>query len=342
LASRGRSRILALVKRVPIPLVIPLAAGAIALPWWLGTRDMDFLKPPGDFELARIRSDVASSFPKRVPDVPAIHDSEQNRAFQSPIKPPPVIDPGNAHAPAELDAYREHAKVGAAGFIELAAHLEEQSGNARALLAWERVLDVCQPDPSQRAAAVAGVRRLQPLVAPWHVDPREATLLVLETVVPEGVAAGALEGVLADCANVLGKHSAGLLRFESRVDRPVAKPAPRPPKKPKNPKKPVEPEVPPAPPAPVTMSLQILRDGGDASVSTGLIEIPLADDPDQLRREILAGAYKLVASQLAAATDFTPPEPLAPADDPAAALQTRITRLCWSEFGKSFHGVDPP
>jgi hypothetical protein len=328
------------VKRVPIPLVIPLAAGAVALPWWLGTRDMDFLKPPGELELARIRSDVASSFPKRVPDVVAPTDAEQNRAFQSPIKPPPVIDPGDAHAPAGLDAYREHAKAGAAGFIELAAHLEEQSGNARALLAWERVLDVCQADPSQRAAAIAGVQRLQPLVAPWFADPREAMPLVLESVLPEGAAAEAVEGVLADCANVLGKHSAGLLRFESRVDRPVAKPAPRPPKKPEKPVKPAPPAE--EPPAPLAMSLQILRDGGETSVSTGLIEIPLSDDPGQLRREILAGAYKLVASQLAATTDFTPPEPLAPADDPALALQTRITRLCWSEFGKSLHGVDPP
>lgn len=329
------------MKRVPIPVVILLSLGAVALPWWLGTRHMDFLKPPTAFQLARVRSDIASSFPKRerVPDVAA--DPEQDRAFQSPIKPAPAIDPGNAQAPAPLDAYREHAKKGAAGFIELAVHLEEQSGNARALLAWERVLDVCQPDASQRAAAIAGIQRLRPLAAPWYVDPREAKVLVLESVIPAGVpteTADAMEGVMADCAAALSKHSAGLLRFESRVERPAAKPAPKPPRKPAKPKTPVPPP-PPAPPA--LISLQILLDG-ESSTSTGIIEIPVSDDPEQLRREILAGSYKLISSQLAASTDFTPPEPLGDDDDPSAALGIRITRLCWEEFGKSFPAVDPP
>jgi hypothetical protein len=325
------------VKRVPIPVVILLSLGAVALPWWLGTRDMDFLTPPTEFQLARIRSDTASSFSKRIEEIPVDPDPDEEKAFRSPIKPAPVINPGDPHAPATLDAYREHAKSGPAGFIELAVHLEEQSGNARALLAWERVLDVCQPDASQRAAAIAGVQRLRPLVAPWHIDPREAKLLVLEAAVPEGLEAEGLEELMADCATALGKTSAGLLRFESRVDRPAAKPAPKPARNQKKPK----PAVPPPPPPPAVLSLQILQEG-ESAASTGLIEVSLSDDPEQLRRAILAGSYKLVSSQLAAATDFTPPEPLAPEDDPLAALHTRITRLCWSEFGKSFHPADPP
>ena len=158
---------------------------------------------------------------------------------------------------------------------------------------------------------------------------------------PEAAApqtAEVMEGVMADCAKALGKHSAGLLRFESRVERPVAKPVPKPPRKPAKPKTPVPPP-PPAPPA--VISLQILLDG-ESSTSTGLIEIPLSDDPEQLRREILAGSYKLVSSQLAASTDFSPPEPLAAGDDPSAALGIQITRLCWSEFGKSFQAADRP
>lgn len=333
------------MKRVPIPLVILLSIGAVALPWWLGTRHMDFLKPPTEFQLARVRSDVASSFPKRerLP-VAAAAERERQRAFQSPIKPAPAIDPGELHTPASLDAYREHAKKGAAAFIELAVHLEEQGANPRALLAWERVLDVCQPDAAQRAAAVAGIERLRPLAAPLYVDPREAKILLLEAVIPEGVpteTADAMEGVMAECATVLAKQSAGLLRFESRLERPVAKPAPKPPKKPKKPAKPETPVGPTAPPAPLTTSLQILLEG-ESSTSTGLIEIPLSADPESLRREILAGSYKLVSSQLAATTDFTPPGPLVEGDDPASALGTRITRLCWEEFGKSFPALDSP
>lgn len=331
------------MKRVPIPVVILLSLAAVALPWWLGTRHMDFLKPPTDFQLARVRADVATSFPKRNRLPAAAVDPDQTRAFQSPIKPAPAIDPGDAQAPAPLDAYREHAQKGAAAFVELAVHLEEQSGNARALLAWERVLDVCQPDASQRAAAIAGIQRLRPLAAPWYVDPQEAKLLLVEAVIPEGVGtetADAMEGVMADCATVLGKHSAGLLRFEGRVERPEAKPAPKKPKKPVKPKTPAPPPDAPPPPPPM-ISLQILLDG-ESSTSTGLIEFPVSEDPEQLRREILAGSYKLVSSQLAASTDFTPPEPLAEGEDPNAALGIRITRLCWEEFGKSFPAADSP
>lgn len=331
------------MKRVPIPVVLLLSLGAVAVPWWLGTRHMDFLKPPTEFQLARVRSDVAASFPKRNRVPAAAANPDQTRTFQSPIKPAPAIDAGDAQAPAPLDAYREHAKKGAAAFIELAVHLEEQSGNARALLAWERVLDACQPDASQRAAAIAGIQRLRPLAAPLYVDPREAKILVLESVIPEGVPteiADAMEGLMADCATVLSRHSAGLLRFESRVERPAVKPVPKRPKKPVKPKTPTPPpDAPPAPPA--MISLQILLEG-ESSTSTGLIEIPVSADPEQLRREILAGSYKLVSSQLAATTDFTPPAPLADGDDPTAALGIRITRLCWEEFGKSFPAADSP
>ena len=331
------------MKRVPIPVVVLLSLGAVALPWWLGTRHMDFLTPPGEFQLARARSDIVTSFAKRNREPAPASDAERERAFQSPIKPAPAIDPGDIQAPAPLDAYREHAAKGAAGFIELAIHLEEQSANARALLAWERVLDVCQPDASQRAAAVAGIQRLRPLAAPWYVDPREVKVLLLESVIPAGVApetADAMEGVMAESATALGKHSAGLLRFESRVERPAAKPAAKASRKPAKPKTPAT--VPPPPPAPPAMiSLQILLDG-ESSTSTGLIEIPVSDDLEKVRQDVLAGAYRLVSSQLAATTDFTPPEPLAAGDEPAAALGIRITRLCWEAFGKSFPAIDPP
>lgn len=327
------------MKRVPIPVVILLSLGAVALPWWLGTRHMDFLKPPSEFQLARLRSDVTSSFPKRNANPSAARNPDLEREIQSPIKPPPMIDPGDPHAPAGLDAFREHAGKGAKALIELAVHLEEQSGNARALLAWERVLDVCKPDPSERAAAIAGIQRLRPLAAPWHVDPLEEKTLEIGVAVPEGIEAKELEDLLGACAGTLNRHSAGLLRFEGRVERPPVKKATKkkaPPAKKTTP--PAESEAPPPPPAlVVSLGLQ-----GESTSPAGRVEVAYTEDPRQLRREILAACYKLVASQLAAATDFTPPEPLAPGDDPSAALGTRITRLCWSEFGKTFVPADSP
>ncbi len=305
------------VKRVPIPVVILLSLAAVGIPWWRGTRHMDFLTPPPEEELARIREETARSVSGRSP-LFAVGRRAEKSVIESPIRPAPAIDPGDPDAPATLDAYAEHAKEGTAAFIALAVHLEEQRGNARALLAWERVLDTCRPDESQRAAAHAGIQRLRPLAAPWNTDAEAAIPVVLEASVPAKVPADALEEVLGRCANELGRHSAGLLKFEPRVERPEQKGKPA-----------------------AILSLQLSADGVGAA-ATGQLDFPLPSDPDALRREILAGTYKLVASQLAAYTNYNPPAPLSPEDSPPRALETRITRLCWSEFGKSLQPAERP
>jgi hypothetical protein len=321
------------VKRVPIPLVILLSLGAIGLPWWLGTRHMDFLKPPGDFQLARIRADIAGSFPKRAPVVPRSSQPDPADAVQSPIKPPPAIDPGDALAPAPLDAYRSHADRGAAAFIELAALLEEQSGHARALLAWERVLDSCRAEPPQIAAALAGIQRLRPLVAPWNIDPQAARPLVLEATIHSGSPPDGWQDRLGECAEELGRHSAGLLRGEARV---VSAPAPDRQRTGRRTRRDAA-----ASAGPAMLQLRILGEGEQAA-STPRIDFVPNPDPKILRRQIRAAVYTLVASQLAATTDFPPPEPLGDRESPAAALATRITRLEWSEFGKSLQAPTAP
>jgi len=323
------------VKRVPIPVVILLSLGAVALPWWLGTRHLDFLRPPTDFQLARIRSDVASSLPKRAPTVP--NRAETDRAFLSPIKPPPLIDPGEYHAPAPLDAYREHATAGAKAYIELAALLEEQSAHPRALLAWERVLDACKPEPVQRDAALAGIQRLRPLVAPWRTDPQEAQLLVLVAKLSTSTLPPEAESLLAESANGLTHCSTGLLRAKPLIELPEKKPAP-----PKRRRGRPAAEAPPAEPPPPPVLALLIRGELENGPATGTIELPLSPDAPLQRRDLLAAIYKLVASQLAATTTLTPPQPLEAGDDPQAALQTRVTRLGWSEFGKSLHAGDPP
>jgi len=309
---------LARVNRVPIPVVILLSAGAIAIPWWKGTRGMDFITPPDEAYLARVREDTATSFGGKSQLFSYEEDRKERAGIESPIRAAPAIDPGNPEDPAPLNAYGENAAEGPAAFITLAVHLEEQRGNARALLAWERVLDLCRPDDAQRAAALSGVQRLRPLVAPWNMDPEAAIPLVLEASVPSNVPADSLEEVLTKCTNELGRHCSGLIKFEPRVERPDRK----------------------GDPVPI-LSLQFTADGAGAA-STGQLDFPLPTENDQLRREILTGAYKLVASQLAAATDFTPPAPLATDENPAQALETKITRLCWSEFGKSLQPAHRP
>jgi len=340
---------LPVVRRIPILAVIPLTIGVIAVPWWAWTKDMNFTTPPSDFQLRRIRSDTSAALTKPRRDTPLNSRDDPQREVQSPIKPAPVIDPGDPHAPAPLDAFSEHADKGAKALIELAVHLEEQSGNARALLAWERVLDSCKPDDSQRAAALAGIQRLRPSVAPWTVDPL-AKPLVLEAAVSQSTPHPALDGLLEEVGRITANSSAGLVKFVPRVDLPdppqkeKAKPKPKPKPKPKGkakvPAEPPPPAPPPPPPRP-PLSLQILADG-ESSASTGIVELTLPEDQTELRRELLRGVYRLVASQLAATTEFNPPDPLSETDDPVPALSARITRLCWAEFGKSLQPADRP
>lgn len=307
------------VKPVPIPIVILLSLAAILIPWWIGTRDKDFLTPPSEAELARVREETAASVAGKSQLFPRGRErNREPRVIESPIRPAPAIDPGDPDAPAPLNAYGEHAKEGAAAFIALAVHLEEQRGNARALLAWERVLDLCRPDDSQRAAALAGVQRLRPLAAPWNIDPEAAIPVVLEASVPAKVPADSLEEVLTRCANELGRHSSGLIKFTPRLERPEQKGTPA-----------------------AVLSLQFTADGVGAA-STGELDFALPEDPELLRREILSGAYKLVASQLAATTEFNPPAPISMEENPSRALETKITRLCWSEFGKSLQPAHRP
>ncbi|MCW1887776.1 hypothetical protein OKA04_23765 [Luteolibacter flavescens] len=335
------------MKRVPILLVIPLATAAVAVPWWAWTKDMDFMTQPSEDRLRQIRSETSAALTKPHRDTSPDAGGDVDREVQSPIKPPPVIDPGDPLAPAALDAFREFSDKGAAALIELAVNLEEQSGNARALLAWERVIDSCKPDDAQRAAATAGIQRLRPSVAPWSVDPLSKPL-VLEAVLGKSTTSHpALEGLLDEAARITANSSAGLVKFVPRVDKPdppqpakKAKPKPKPKTKGKAKADP-EPAPPPPPPEPPPLSLQILADGEKAA-STGIIELALPEDPAELRREILRGVYRLVASQLAATTDFTPPDSLSETDEPIPALSTRITRLEWSEFGKSLQSPDRP
>lgn len=302
------------VKRVPIPVVILLGAAAIGLPWWYWTKDIDFMNSPTRGQLEMIRYKTTASLPKQESLFATRTERPDLAEVQSPIKAPPAIHPGAPQSPAEIDEFRNFAAKGAAAFVELASHLEEQSGNARALLAWERVLDSCQPTEAQQQAAISGVKRLQPLVAPWNIDPTATTPLILEALVPKGASADGLEEVLRECATLLTNKSSGLLKFTSRIEETAAQES-----------------------ADSLISIQIIAEH-EGSTSTGLVNLPPASPEVPLSRDgVLAAAYKLIAAQLAAATDFTPPSPISQDAGAVEAISTSVTRLSWLEFGKSLH-----
>ncbi len=308
---------LASVRRVPIPVVILLSLAAIGIPWWLGTRHMDFMTPPGEAELAAIRAKTRMAVPGRARLFSTSREpAEKSPVIPEPIRTPPAIDPGDPTAPAGLIAYGEHAKEGAEAFAELAVWLEEQGYGARALLAWERLLDMCHPTGDQRTAAAAAIRRLRSGAPEWNMDPQAATPLVLEITAPEKTITDGLKEQAETIASELEGLSSGLLAFEAKL------------------------EAFPKDDSSKGIALRILGDS-DGAASTGTFQLEqMPETPEGFAFHVFSGVFKLVAAQIAATTDFTPPEAPPDGSDPRDALLERVTRLTWAEFGKSLVPAD--
>ena len=75
--------------------------------------------------------------------------------------------------------YGERSPQGAAHLIELATALEEASEPRRALLAWERVMDLTKPDETQAATAISSIKRLRPTLPDWNPKPETAIAITL-------------------------------------------------------------------------------------------------------------------------------------------------------------------
>lgn len=281
--------------------------------WWYGTRHFDFMTPPDDEEIEQIRLRTRESVPGRARLFSTSRTKEEVRepVVPEPIRKPPAIDPGDPTTPAPLTAYSEHAGKDAADFIELAIWLEDQGYGSRALLAWERVIDLCQPDEEQLATALAGVSRQRPGNPLWNVDPLTATPLVLQVIVPADAATDEFRATVESVAEELGEISAGQLRFESKIGAPPKGDRSR------------------------GLSLRITGDP-DGNLATGTFQLEAVPETSEgLAYHLFSGVFKLVAAQIAATTDFTPPPPPSERADPREALIQRVTRRIWSEFGAS-------
>lgn len=317
LGVRFGLRQLVSVRRVPVSVVILLSLAAIGVPWWLGTRHMDFMTSPTETELEAIREKTRMAVPGRARLFSTSREPEEKSpVIPEPIRKPPAIDPGDPTAPAGLVAYGEHAEEGADAFVELAVWLEEQGYGARALLAWERLLDMCHPTDDQRAAAAAAIRRLRSGAPEWNMDPQAAVPLVLEIVVPEKAVTDELKKQAEAIADELDALSSGLLAFETKL------------------------EAFPKGDSSKGIALRILGDSDGAS-STGTFQLEqMPETPEGFAFHLFSGVFKLVAAQIAATTDFTPPEASPDGSDPRDALLERVTRLTWAEFGKSLAPAD--
>lgn len=300
--------------RVPIPVVILLVLAVVGGVWWTRTRQIDFLTPPSEARLVEIRVQVESSLPR----ADQMNDVISVPPVVKPPEPPPVEEPkpfdvGDLTTPPILQQYGELSPLGAAHLTELATELEKKGEFVRALLAWERVLDLASPDAAQAATAVSAIARLRPSLPNWNDKPETALLITLHAGTAKKLTK-ALTPILEGVARDLEAASSGILKVKTVVT-------------------PGKSGTPAKGPTPVALWLA----GPDKkSSSTEVLSFTVAS-PETLRQEVLKNVFLLVRSHLNRATAYTPPAALADGEDPQVALNRRITRLCWSEFAAAMN-----
>lgn len=301
--------------RIPLFVAIPLCLLTVVLIAWLGMRDMDFLTPPSEARLLKIRAEALASLPVSRLEDDAISIKVLPIEYD-PTRPDPIVslepaDLGDITAPPALDSYSDRAPEGSAKLLALATALENAGAFQRALLAYERVLDLSESNPEQIESAIAAIRRLKPTLPDWNLDPEDATQVVMHIGTGEKFA-NILPEILAKITRDLNTASSGIVRFshDLHIGRTIQ-----------------------TTDAPTPVALWITGGGEDAP-STDVLSFT-TDDPETLRGDLLKTAFNLIRGHLSKTASYNPaPEVL---DDSLAALESHITRLLWKELGGSLN-----
>lgn len=305
--------------RIPLLISIPLSMLTVFLVWWLGTRNMDFLAPPSEAKLRQIRAEALASLPatRMEDDAMAIRiplpKTDPTSPNQTTILEP--VDLGDITTPPVLDTYSDRAPEGSARLLALAAALEQAGVPQRALLAYERVLDLAQSDPEQIQSATASIRRLAPTLPLWNEDTEKALPITIHIGTGQKFAE-ALPEILDAITSDLNQASSGLIRFSHKLNigRSIQ-----------------------ATDAPTPVALWITG-GGDSAPSTDALSFTI-EDSEAMREDLLKTIFNLIRGHLSKAASYNPaPEAL---DDPKAALNSNITRLLWKEFGTLLNPKEP-
>lgn len=294
-------------------MVILLVLAVVGGVWWSNTRHLDFLTPPSAAKLAAVRIKVESSLPREDQADDAISVPVVKQPEPPPIIEEPEIDLGDLTTVPTLHDYAELKPAGAAHLSELAAGLEKKGEFQRALLAWERVVDLTPADATQVATAISAIKRLRPTLPEWNSNP-EAKLQITLHAGTGKKQAGTLTPILEDVARDLEAASSGIVKVTATVIAGKT-------------------STPAKGPTPVALWLA----GPDKkSPATETLSFTV-ESPDALRQDILKTVFQLVRSHLTRSTNYTPPAALAADEEPQSALNFRVTRLCWSEFASALN-----
>ena len=297
--------------RIPFLIAIPTCLLTIFLIWWVGTSDMDFLTPPSEARLQEIRSEALAALPVSTMQDDAISIRvplpEPDPTLPEPAEIIVPIELGDLTSPPVLDTYSDRAPDGSAELIALAIALENQGTFQRALLAYERVLDLAQSNPEQIQTATSAIQKLKPTLPLWNTDP-DTTLPITIHIGTGEKFSKILPGILEQISSDLGIASSGLLTFSHKLNIGRS----------------IQTED-----APTPVALWITG-GAKDSPSTDVLSFT-TDNPDELRNDLLKTIFNLIRTHLSKSTAYSPaPEVIA---EPLPALETNITRLLWHEFG---------
>ncbi|WP_346189941.1 hypothetical protein [Rubritalea halochordaticola] len=248
---------------------------------------------------------------------------------ETPEEKTPVIATvprGDLEISPALDHFIEHAKLGAASYIQLAKQLEDDKLSDFALLAWERVLDSTQPNSEELSVAALANLRLR-LEAPiWNADPENNIDIVLHLSVPEAVkkeVSGLVEQMTTEMRNASSYQIAPQILLTTAEQRPGFPPPP--------------------------MAIWLSGTGKDApetpKLTTPLIpalgtEQSLA--PPELEAKVYSALYRSITSRLKQQTQLTPPADLTAGTSPRQALTSHITRLHWHKLAHTLNGDFKP
>lgn len=280
--------------RIPIPIVLCCCALAVSLTWWLGTRDKDFLTPPGDLP----KPQIGTHAPQPEPAAPA-------------------PDPGNAPATTgpetatvSLDTFADQAAMGTSHLRGLAENLQNAHWPHLAWLAWERILESENAPESDLQSARSAILQLRknPLANQRVVFPDKPWKVTLHAGTAEKQA-GNIETILQACASTIRSTAHPILEVGVEVSR-GANPADS------------------DSPVPVAVWISGPESG---SRSSEVLSFTLTPDQDASRKTQATVSHLL--RNLVSKSLHTPPKPTPNASFEQELIEC-FTRRAWNQLGE--------